>query len=64
MYVDVCKLFNIESVKQYVPPAWLALATVKRDHYKAMAHFFTAVGILAMRGTYFSQLTVYFNKFA
>ena len=47
-----CKVFRVISqppVKDYVPISWASLAHVKKEHYKALAHFYVALGLLDHR---------------
>ena len=41
-------------MKDYVPYSWISLSQVKREHYKALAHFYVAVGLLEHHGDHFS----------
>lgn len=34
------------AVRDYVPYSWIALVQVKREHYAAIAHYHSAVGML------------------
>ena len=38
-------------VKDYVPYSWVCLAQVKQEHYRALANFYTALGLLDYLGT-------------
>jgi hypothetical protein len=43
------KVFRIASqppVKDYIPFSWVSLINVKKEHYKALAHFYVASGFL------------------
>jgi hypothetical protein len=43
------KVFSIMSeppVKDYAPYSWVSLAHVKKEHYRALAHFYVAVGLV------------------
>ena len=37
-------------VKDYVPFSWVSLAQVKQEHYRALANFYIAVGLLDQEG--------------
>ncbi|XP_059089008.1 rhophilin-2-A-like isoform X2 [Tigriopus californicus] len=53
-----CKVHGIIAnppVKDYVPYSWISLTQVKREHYKALAHYFVAVGLLDHKEDEFSQ---------
>ena len=41
-------------MKDYVPYSWISLSQVKREHYKALAHFYVALGLLEHHGDHFS----------
>lgn len=36
------------SVKDYVAHSWVSLATVKREHYRALSHYHVACGLLTL----------------
>ena len=44
-------------VKDYVPYSWVSLAHVKKEHYRALAHFYVAVGLLDHVGDFSSKTT-------
>ena len=44
-------------VKDYAPYSWVSLAHVKKEHYRALAHFYVAVGLVDHTGE-FSPKTV------
>ena len=37
-------------MKDYVPFSWVSLAQVKQEHYRALANFYIAVGLLDHEG--------------
>ena len=37
-------------MKDYVPFSWVSLAQVKQEHYRALANFYIAVGLLDHKG--------------
>lgn len=39
-------------VKDYVPFSWASLLQVKKEHYKALAHFYVALAILDSSGDF------------
>ena len=39
-------------VKDYVPFSWASLVHVKKEHYRALAHYYVAVGILDHKGEF------------
>lgn len=40
------KIISQPPVKDYVPYSWGSLVHVKKEHYKALAHYFVALGVL------------------
>ena len=44
-------------VKDYAPYSWVSLAHVKKEHYRALAHFYVAVGLVDHTGD-FSAKTI------
>ena len=46
MYEKVFDAISNPPVKDYVPFSWVSLAQVKREHYKALANYYVAVGLL------------------
>ncbi|XP_063023730.1 rhophilin-2 isoform X1 [Melospiza melodia melodia] len=42
VYMQVNTAMNQEPVKENIPYSWSKLAQIKSDHYKALAHYFTA----------------------
>ncbi|XP_076807956.1 rhophilin-2-like [Clavelina lepadiformis] len=40
------KSFNVESVKTYVPYSWINMVQVKSHHYRALSHYYAALGLL------------------
>ena len=46
VYEKVFDAISHPPVKDYVPFSWVSLAQVKREHYKALANFYTALGLL------------------
>lgn len=46
-YCTVQTLISVSAVKDYVPYSWLSLVQVKREHYSALAHYHSAVGLLS-----------------
>ena len=57
MYNDVFKIISQPPVKDYVPFSWASLVHVKKEHYRALAHYYVAVGILDHKGE-FSNTTL------
>uniref|UniRef100_A0A915J7Z5 PDZ domain-containing protein n=1 Tax=Romanomermis culicivorax TaxID=13658 RepID=A0A915J7Z5_ROMCU len=49
MYDDTYQAMCLIPYKPYLPSAWSVFANLKKDFYSSMAHYFTAVGILALR---------------
>lgn len=39
-------------VKDYVPMSWGSLVSVKKEHYKALAHYYVALGVLDHKGDF------------
>jgi hypothetical protein len=50
VYEKVFDAISQQPVKDYVPFSWVSLAQVKREHYKALANFYTALGLLEHEG--------------
>jgi len=50
VYEKVFEAISHPPVKDYVPFSWVSLAQVKREHYKALSHFYTALGLLDHEG--------------
>lgn len=46
VYEKVFDAISHPPVKDYVPFSWVSLAQVKREHYKALANFYVALGLL------------------
>lgn len=46
VYSAVHNLMSVPAVRDYVPYSWIALVQVKREHYAAIAHYHSAVGML------------------
>ncbi|XP_064467197.1 rhophilin-2-like isoform X3 [Ornithodoros turicata] len=46
VYTQLHKLMSTPPVKDYVPYSWISLILVKAEHYKALAHYYIAVGLL------------------
>ena len=46
------KIISQPPVKDYVPYSWGSLVHVKKEHYRALAHYFVAVGILDHKGDF------------
>ncbi|KAG1660953.1 Rhophilin-2 [Nymphon striatum] len=49
-YNTVLKAVSFRPVKDYVPYTWISLIQVKIEHYRAMAHHFTAIGLIEHTG--------------
>ncbi|XP_039298472.1 rhophilin-2 isoform X2 [Nilaparvata lugens] len=45
-YCTVHTLITVSAVRDYVPYSWVSLIQIKREHYGALAHYHTAVGLL------------------
>ena len=58
MYNEVLKIISQPPVKDYVPYSWGSLVHVKKEHYKALSHYFVALGILEHKGGEFSNKTL------
>ncbi|XP_023343913.1 rhophilin-2 [Eurytemora carolleeae] len=50
VYEKVYQAISQQQVKDYVPFSWVALIQVKREHYRALAHYYVAVGLLDHTG--------------
>ncbi|KAH9362292.1 hypothetical protein HPB48_002270 [Haemaphysalis longicornis] len=50
VYAQVHKLISMPPVKDYVPYSWISLILVKAEHYRALAHYYVAVGLLEHSG--------------
>ena len=46
VYSKVHRIISQPPVKDYVPFSWVSLTQVKREHYRALAHYYVAVGLL------------------
>ena len=52
VYAEVFKVISQPPVKDYVPFSWASLVHVKKEHYRALAHYYVAVGILDHKGEF------------
>lgn len=52
VYGEVLKIISQPPVKDYVPFSWGSLVHVKKEHYRALAHYYVAVGILDHKGEF------------
>jgi hypothetical protein len=52
VYAKVQAVISQPPVKDYVPLTWDSLSHVKAEHYKALAHFYVALGILEHKGEF------------
>lgn len=50
VYEKVFEAISHPPVKDYVPFSWVSLAQVKQEHYRALANFYIAVGLLDQEG--------------
>ena len=46
MYEKVHVIISDPPVKDYVPYSWVSLVQVKKEHYRALANFYVALGLL------------------
>jgi hypothetical protein len=46
VYGKVYRIVSEAPVKDYVPFSWASLINVKKEHYRALAHFYVASGFL------------------
>jgi len=46
VYNKVHTAISQEPVKDYVPYSWVCLTQVKKEHYKALSHFYVSLGLL------------------
>jgi len=46
VYAKVYSIMSDEGQQDYVPFSWVALAHVKKEHYRALAHYYVALGLL------------------
>lgn len=51
VYDKVYHAISQQQVKDYVPFSWVSLIQVKREHYRALAHYYVAVGLLSHTGS-------------
>ena len=58
VFNEVLKIISQPPVKDYVPYSWGSLVHVKKEHYKALSHYFVAQGILEHKGGEFSNKTL------
>ena len=52
MYGKVFSIMSEPPVKDYAPYSWVSLAHVKKEHYRALAHFYVAVGLVDHTGEF------------
>lgn len=50
VYSHVHKLIAEPPVKDYLPYSWISLLSVKAEHYRAIAHYYVACGLLDHKG--------------
>ncbi|XP_022644990.1 rhophilin-1-like isoform X2 [Varroa jacobsoni] len=50
VYAHVHKLLIDPPIKDYLPYSWVSLLSVKAEHYRALAHFYVACGLLEHKG--------------
>lgn len=53
---------NQEPVKENIPYSWSKLAQIKSDHYKALAHYFTATILCDHERKNHTSLYLHINK--
>lgn len=58
VYRKVHGIMSNPAVQSYVPSSWVSLVQVKKEHYRALAHFFVAVGLLENAHAHFSPKTM------
>lgn len=46
VYTKVHKCISTPPVKDYVPYSWISLVLVKAQHYRALSHYYVAIGLL------------------
>ena len=63
VYGKVHSVMSEQSVQDYVPFSWVSLAHVKKEHYRALAHYYVAVGLLDHNKSDFSPKTVEILQF-
>jgi len=51
VYEKVYQAISQQTVKDYVPYSWVSLVQVKREHYRALAHYYVALGLINHLGT-------------
>jgi hypothetical protein len=49
VYGKVYRIVSEAPVKDYVPFSWASLINVKKEHYRALAHFYVASGFLVKK---------------
>ena len=54
VYNKLHGIISTDPVKDYVPYSWISLSQVKREHYKALAHYYISVGLLEHKGAEFT----------
>ncbi|XP_075229263.1 GTP-Rho-binding protein rhophilin isoform X2 [Lycorma delicatula] len=47
VYCTVHTLITVSAVRDYVPYSWVSLVQVKKEHYSALAHYHSAIGLLS-----------------
>ena len=50
-------------VQDYAPFSWVSLAHVKKEHYRALAHYYVALGLLDHKNSEFSPKAVEILQF-
>ncbi|XP_013410860.1 rhophilin-2-A-like isoform X2 [Lingula anatina] len=46
LYNETHKMMSSTQLKDYVPFSWISMVLVKSQHYRALSHYYTAVGLL------------------
>ena len=57
VYEKVAEAISQPPVKDYVPLLWVSLVQVKTEHYKALANYYIAIGLLDSRYEELEQKT-------
>ena len=49
VYEKVQEVISLPPVKDYVPYTWVSLVSVKREHYRALSHYYIAIALIDSR---------------
>lgn len=52
MYGNVHQKLSSVELKDIIPVDWTSLVSFKQQHFNGLAHYYTAIGVLAIRGNF------------